>query len=119
MNVLEELSHLQDSLGYVELYAPDFPPEDRTSLAAEQQRITTQFSVLLPLVPAGPRRDWLLLVERELAAAFVDSAASRSFLRQLQDARHHLRLAIEGAPPATDFVAAPSGVIILQPPSAA
>ena len=119
MNVLEELSHIQDSLTYVELYAPDFPPEDRTSLAAQQQRISTQLSVVLSLVPAGPRRDWLLLVERELAAACASSVPQQSFRRHLQDAQHHLGLALRGTPPAVDFLATASGVIIPQPPSVA
>jgi hypothetical protein len=87
MNFAEEISRIRDALIYVRLYAPEFPSEDRKSVAEHGRWIIEHFDAIAPLARGATRQKWLSLSRQEIVAAFdVFASDAHRTRRHLEEA---------------------------------
>lgn len=93
----EELHHLRsgvlESMGFVLVYAPDFPPDDHTDLGQIRKRLLSQLAQHRVALRTEEQLTWQRLCEQETASAFDafasgDTATGRSVI---QRAEQHFR----------------------------
>lgn len=115
-----EIQKVVDQLVYNELYAPDYPAEDRTTLDKEQKQILLWIDYAITITRREDVGDWLRLGRSSVVDAFakIKDGDQNDGVRDLQFAVQYLRNAINKKPYRIDMIGMPGGEIIVIPPEA-
>jgi hypothetical protein len=103
---------------YNQLYSPDYPAEDRTTLEREESEILAWLDYAIASTRREDVGDWLRLGHSSLEEAFrkLREDDRKSAVRNFEFSIQYLRNAIVRKPHEIDFVGRP-GAIIVAPPS--
>ena len=89
----QELQHAIDRLIYNQLYAPNYPAEDKTSLAREQSQILAGVDKVTAKTQNESVLTWLKLGRLSITEAFakLENEAEKNGRRDLESAIRYLR----------------------------
>lgn len=91
-NIRDLRSRLGDELAYVQTYAPDFPPEDQTTVSAEFAKISDWMQEYIARTSTKEQRQWLLIAQEELEQALAAYLArDKRAIKFLQQACDHIQ----------------------------
>lgn len=119
MSVNKEIQKVTDQLMYNQLYAPDYPAEDSTTLDREKSRILLWLEHAISSTRREDVGDWLRLGRSSIEEAFakLKSGERKSGLRSIEFAIQYLRNASTRKSYNVDFIGKRGSVIIVAPPS--
>ena len=104
---------LLDDLGYIVVYAPNFPTEDQTTVEREMERVIAATARLLDESKRDHTKQLLALAGTELVQArehFLTGDEEKA-RRLVQEAEAHVKEGLRPQPRGASFVAGPSGVL--------
>lgn len=108
------LQRLLDQLAYNQLYAPEYPEEDRTSLDREEQKLRSWLSEAQRATASSADTDtWLELAATSIAAAVDDlrKGAASSGRKGFERAGEYLKNALQRKSPGATFVSGEDGTV--------
>lgn len=119
MSASKEIQKAIDQLMYNQLYAPDYPAEDKTTLDREESRILVWLDYVITSTRREDVGDWLRLGRSELEKAFeqLRGGDRKNAVKSFEFSIQYLRNAVARKPHKIDFIGKSGRVIIVPPPS--
>lgn len=118
MSARKEVQKVIDKLIYNQLYAPDYPAEDRTTLDREKSQVLTRLDFAIASTRREDVGDWLRLGRSSIEEAFTNlkNGNQSEALRGIEFSIQYLRNAVTQKPHKIDFIGELGAGIIIAPP---
>jgi hypothetical protein len=106
MTIAELIQKIIGKLTYNQMYVPDYPDEDRTSLDRENERLRLWFGEVIGMVRREDVGDWLRMGQSSMEEAFkkLQGGDEERGIRDIEFSIQYLRNALAKKPHKADFI---------------